>query len=132
MQIFSDRRQAGVIQIDHSFLIALAQYPKPTFVHIHVLYVDSHQLTEPDAAVEKQHQYAVIPLWLIGFHGGQHPQAFLQGQELWQAVFDAGQLQMLRRVLLQQGHVIGQVGEKALDCGGFAASGTIPVLPVIL
>ena len=85
-QIFGDGVLAGVVQVDDPDLVALAKNPQGIFLDVGE--VQTHQLADPQPAVEEQRQDAVIPLLIFAVHGVQKLDALVQGQ-----VFGQGFLQ---------------------------------------
>ena len=73
-QIGFDGLLAGVVEIDHSLFVALAQHLKGVSPHIGK--VDAYQLGDPQAAVEKQGNDAIISLGIGALHMAQQLHAF--------------------------------------------------------
>ena len=88
-QIFGDGVLAGVVQVDDPDLVALAKNPQGIFLDVGE--VQTHQLADPQPAVEEQRQDTVIPLLIFAVHGVQKLDALVQGQ-----VFGQGFLQFRR------------------------------------
>ena len=77
-QIARQRILAGLVQIDHPHLIALAQHPQGIVVDVGDIQTD--QLRDTQAAVEKQRQDAVIPLPVGAVHRVQQGEGLVQRQ----------------------------------------------------
>ena len=79
---------AGVVEVDNAYLVALAQHPQR--VPLDVRQVQADQLRDPQAAVEKNSQDAVVPLLVGAVHAGKQLQALVQGQILGQVFAQFG------------------------------------------
>ena len=77
-QILGDGVLAGVVQVDDADLVALAEDPQGVILDVGE--IQSHQLADPQAAVEKQRQDAVVSLLIFSIHRSQKLETFIQSQ----------------------------------------------------
>ena len=52
---------AGIVEINHSLLVALAEKPDLPLFEVDIAQIHAHKLRKPHPTVQKQHDHAVIP-----------------------------------------------------------------------
>ena len=120
-QIGLQRGLAAVVQVQDALFVAFAQHPDG--VALDVGHVQVHQLGDPQAAVQEEHQDAVIPLLVFALDRVQQRQGFLQGQIPRQRFLHPRRVQFLHRIFLQQVGFAGQVAVEGTDGGDLPGEG---------
>ena len=112
-QIVVDGGGGGVVEVDDALFVALADDAQ--MVCAQVGDIEAHDLGDPQPAVEKNAQNAVIPRAVAAVNGLQQPLALRQAEIAGEGLGQLGGIQILHRVFLQQIGLDRQVLIKALD-----------------
>ena len=120
-EIAFQRRFAGIVQIDNTHLVTLAQDPQG--ISLDVRQVQADELRNSQAAVEKKGQNTIIPFPIRAVHAVQQLHAFIQREVSGQRFFQFGRIQVLNGVAVQKMDLLRQVVKKGTECGDFPGSG---------
>ena len=110
---------AGLIQIDHPFLVALAKEPDLPLFQVDIAQIHAHQLRKSHSAVQEQNHHAVIPLRKIALilRALQQIHGLFRCQVFGQDLILLGRLDGGGRVLCQLIDLIDQIIIKAVQAG---------------
>ena len=115
--IAGQRVLAGLVQVHHADLIALAQDAQGVVVDVGDVQAD--QLRDTQAAVEKQRQNAVIPLAMGAVHGVQQGKGLVQRQVAGEGLHLLGRVHVLAGIVLQKVPFVADIVEKRANGGQF-------------
>ena len=99
-EIGLNRAETGLIEINHTLFVALAQHAEAIIGNI--LQIDANQLGNTHTAVQEEGNDAIIPLFVLAVDGFQQLQAFPKGQILGQSILRFGHIQTFGGVFVDQ------------------------------
>ena len=111
---------AGLIEIDHTDLIAFAQHTQGIIVNIRDVQAD--QLRYPQTAVQKQRQNAVVTLTVGAIYALQQGKGLIQRQIAGEGLHLLGRIHVLAGVVFQKMPFIANIVKKRTNCSQFTGA----------
>ena len=121
-QIAGQRVLAGIVEVHHTHLVALAQHPHGVILNITKIQAD--QFGNTQAAVQEQRDNAEVPLLMLAIHGVQQGKGVLQRQIAGEGLHLLGRVNILAGIFLQKVYFIAQIVEERPDRGQFPCAGS--------
>ena len=120
-EIAFQRVLAGVVQVDDAHLVALAEHAQR--VILNVLQIKAAELGDPQPAVQKNRQNAVVAFAVLSVDRLQKLHTFVKRQVFGQRLFDLGGVEVLAGICVQKMRFIGQIIVKRANRCNFSRSG---------